>query len=171
MWGNFFFFVNEKPQAVSGKRSLFFYPQQGKECFTYATILRAFANVNPKLADNCGDSSWRKAANASRQFGVSRVGTRHRPHSWEAPPALSFLRCAKGRCNMDGNGAATTVLSFRLFQAFWGNFDISVGMGVDFSLRNVEGFLEKFPIPLKQSWWCSKFGENCKVANGSKEGV
>lgn len=85
MWGKIFFFVNEKPQAVSGKGSLFFYPQEGKECFTYHASLRGFADVNPKLADNYGGGSWRRATHASCQFGVSRVGTRHRPRSWEDP--------------------------------------------------------------------------------------
>lgn len=37
MWGKRFF-VNEKPQAVSGKDNLFFCPRQGKECSTYSSI-------------------------------------------------------------------------------------------------------------------------------------
>ena len=78
-------FVNEKPQAVSGKGSLFFYPQQGKECFTYDDALRGLADVNPKPVDICGSGGWRRAAHASHQFRVSQAGTRHRPRSWEAP--------------------------------------------------------------------------------------
>ena len=86
-------------------------------------------------------------------------------------PALSFLPCTEQSHNVDGNGVAAPILSFKLFVAFWGNFDVSMGMGVGFSVWNVGGFLEKFPIPLKQSQGCSKFGEKCRVVNGCKEGV
>lgn len=54
-------------------------------------------------------------------------------------PALSFLPCAKGSRNVDGDGVAVLLLGFRLFLAFWGNFDISTGMGVGFSLCEMLG--------------------------------
>lgn len=171
MWGNFFFFVNEKPQAVSGKRSLFFYPQQGKECFTYAAILRGLANVNPKLADNCGDSGWRKAAHASRQFWVSRVGTRRRPRAWEAPLLSPSSSAQRGAATWMAIGRPQQFSVSGYFRRFGATLT-SVWEREWISLyKMLGGVLEKFPIPLEQSRWCSKFGENCKVANGSKEGV
>ena len=98
MWGKKFF-VNEKPHAVSGKGSLFYYPQQGKQRFTYDAALWGLADVNPKLVDNYGGGNWGRVAHTSHQFRVSRVGIRHRPHSWEAPllsPSSPAWRAAAG---------------------------------------------------------------------------
>lgn len=162
------FFVNEKPHAVSGKGSLFFYPQQGKECFTYAAALWGLTDVNPKLVDN---HSWRRAAHASRQVGVSRAGTRHRPRSWEAPllsPSSPTWRGA-AMWTAIGSGDASR---FQAISHVVGQLWCHRGNGSGFlTLQNVVGVLEKFPIPLEQSQGHSKFGENCRVANGQKDGV
>jgi len=40
----------------------------------------------------------------------------------------------EGSRRVDGGGVATLLLGFRLFLAFWGNFDVIVGMGAGFLL-------------------------------------
>lgn len=117
---------------------------------------------------------WQLEKGNPRQLSIWSFSSEYQasPPLLGGSPALSFLPCAEGSHNVDGDEVALLLLGFRLFLAFCSSFDVNVAMGVGFSLYEIlRVFLEKIPIPLEQSQVHSRFGENCRIANGYKEGM